>query len=682
TTTCGSTGTGTCTASCTLPVPAACTPPAEVCNGVDDDCDGVADNGFACVRGAAGIPCTTTCGSTGTGTCTASCTVPAPAACTPPAEVCNGVDDDCDGVIDNGNNACNGACALAAQPGAPCDSPDDLDDCADDVYVCDGRNAVRCAKAGVDADGDGYSAGPGACHYDCDDTRADVYPGAPEACNGRDDNCDGQIDEGTGFAPLPLGMMVLMDGPCPAGWSEVTAARGRLLRGSNGDAVYAETGGADAPHTHTLTSHTHTTGSTSMPSHTHVATLDESTASVVAAWFGSGTTEMALTHSHAAPVFDVNDRAAAHTHAISSDLASTQAGGILPPYREYVLCENARDDVYAVPAGAVALGEGACPHGWAEETALRGRMVRGEDGDGQYSQVAGSATHPHGLTHNHGAFTANSDGTSFHYHGGPYNSGFADSHIPFLNGTAGTAWGYHTHQVSMSPDATHRHSVVASGGASDPGSHVPPYREALFCRAPAAVCPVDSTVAFFTEACPTGWSELTQYRNVFLRGEDGNGVPDETGGSAQHSHGVPAHNHNGATTSDAHNHPVGTGGPSSTRNVPAGTWGSFASDTHRHTGTTTMGGAHSHTVSNQPAGGVTGTTANNPAWFEVVVCRRDSGGQGCGDGQCTGLEDCASCPADCGACAVAPAPPAHAAARPRPAPAAGPACWPADADSA
>lgn len=31
---------------------------------------------------------------------------------------------------------------------------------------------------------------------DCDDTRADVYPGATEICDHRDNNCDGRVDEG------------------------------------------------------------------------------------------------------------------------------------------------------------------------------------------------------------------------------------------------------------------------------------------------------------------------------------------------------------------------------------------------------------------------------------------------------------------------------------------------------
>jgi len=45
---CGSTGSQACTAACTW---AACEPPGEICNGLDDDCDGTADNGFECVSG-------------------------------------------------------------------------------------------------------------------------------------------------------------------------------------------------------------------------------------------------------------------------------------------------------------------------------------------------------------------------------------------------------------------------------------------------------------------------------------------------------------------------------------------------------------------------------------------------------------------------------------------------------
>jgi hypothetical protein len=42
-----------------------------------------------------------------------------------------------------------------------------------------------------DADGDGHSS----CD-DCDDGRADVFPGAPEICDGSDNDCDALVDEG------------------------------------------------------------------------------------------------------------------------------------------------------------------------------------------------------------------------------------------------------------------------------------------------------------------------------------------------------------------------------------------------------------------------------------------------------------------------------------------------------
>ncbi|MBN1386302.1 hypothetical protein JW968_05010, partial [Candidatus Woesearchaeota archaeon] len=65
---------------------------------------------------------------------------------------------------------------------------------ADENYWCEpiGPNCI-------DADGDGYN-GTGSVEecgpWDCDDTRTDVYPGAPELCDGVDNDCDGIIDEG------------------------------------------------------------------------------------------------------------------------------------------------------------------------------------------------------------------------------------------------------------------------------------------------------------------------------------------------------------------------------------------------------------------------------------------------------------------------------------------------------
>jgi len=79
------------------------TPTTEVCNNIDDDCNGVVDNGFAV---GAAFPCTAgvgSCATTGPQRCSSyggilCYAVPE----TPTPEVCNGLDDDCNGVVDDG----------------------------------------------------------------------------------------------------------------------------------------------------------------------------------------------------------------------------------------------------------------------------------------------------------------------------------------------------------------------------------------------------------------------------------------------------------------------------------------------------------------------------------------------------------------------------------------------------
>jgi hypothetical protein len=54
-----------------------------------------------------------------------------------------------------------------------------------------GDRVPDCAQPGTDADQDGFARG-----VDCDDADASVHPGAAEVCNGTDDDCDAQVDEG------------------------------------------------------------------------------------------------------------------------------------------------------------------------------------------------------------------------------------------------------------------------------------------------------------------------------------------------------------------------------------------------------------------------------------------------------------------------------------------------------
>ena len=130
------------------------TPTAETCDGQDNDCDGLIDNGLD------PGPCDV---SNEWGTCEGSQTCSGGDwlcdAATPLAEVCDGKDNDCDGVVDG--------------------IPPDLDG--------DGL----CDAIDGDVDGDGVPN-----DTDCEPENADVYPGANEVCNGVDDNCQDGKDEG------------------------------------------------------------------------------------------------------------------------------------------------------------------------------------------------------------------------------------------------------------------------------------------------------------------------------------------------------------------------------------------------------------------------------------------------------------------------------------------------------
>lgn len=67
----------------------------------------------------------------------------------------------------------------------------------------DAGTAEPCAVS--DDDGDGFGDDETCAVLDCDDTNASVYPGAPEACNGIDEDCDGDVDDDLGEGACGLG---------------------------------------------------------------------------------------------------------------------------------------------------------------------------------------------------------------------------------------------------------------------------------------------------------------------------------------------------------------------------------------------------------------------------------------------------------------------------------------------
>jgi len=128
-------------------------------------------------------------------------------------EVCDGIDQDCDGTDDNGFTDTDGDFM------ADCVDTDDDDDTLLDVNDncplianldqadTDGDGSGDACDVCVDLDGDGYGyPGDASCTYgvneDCDDSDDWINPGVieapviPASCDGVDNNCNGEVDEG------------------------------------------------------------------------------------------------------------------------------------------------------------------------------------------------------------------------------------------------------------------------------------------------------------------------------------------------------------------------------------------------------------------------------------------------------------------------------------------------------
>jgi hypothetical protein len=149
------------------------TPSAELCNGADDDCNGVVDDGIAPVPCYSGPP-----GTQGVGRCRGGsrvCSMGMMTACTgeivPIPEICgNGVDEDCNGMIDDGCGVCSPGATRTCYTGPA------------------GTAGVGICRSGSESC-TAMREWSGVCS-------GQTTPVAELCGNGLDDNCNGMIDEG------------------------------------------------------------------------------------------------------------------------------------------------------------------------------------------------------------------------------------------------------------------------------------------------------------------------------------------------------------------------------------------------------------------------------------------------------------------------------------------------------